>query len=280
MQTSLPMIAAALLVATLSVRESAVAEGLNWRLGAQAYTFRRMTFFEAVDRISELGMKYVEMYSDQRIGEDINAKTNPGMSDEVMDKVKARLASRGVTVVCYGVVALPGDEQKCRHTFEWAKKMGIETITAEPDPKDLPMIDKLAQEYGINVALHNHPQASRASQYWHPDRVIEACKGRSKRIGACVDTGHWKRSGLDPVEGLRKLEGRIICLHFKDLRKGSDVPWGTGECDAAGMLAELKRQGFEGVFCMEYESHWKNEDLAACVKFFNEHRARLAGQAR
>jgi len=255
------------------------AEELNWRLGAQAYTFRRMTFFEAVDIISELGMKYVEMYPGQRVSKDIDARTQPGMSGEVMDKIKAKLKSSGVELVNYGVAPLPGDEEKCRYIFEWAQKMGIETIAAESDPTDLPMIDKLAQEFGINVALHNHPKASRASQYWHPDRVLDACKGLSKRIGACVDTGHWVRSGLDPVEALRKLEGRIIALHFKDLKKGRDVPWGTGECNAEAMLAELKRQGFEGVFSMEYESHWTREDLAECVKFFHARCEKLAGKA-
>jgi len=59
---------------------------------------------DALDILSELGINYVEMYSDQRISDDINAKTNPGMSDELMEKVKARLQSRGVKVVCYGVV--------------------------------------------------------------------------------------------------------------------------------------------------------------------------------
>jgi sugar phosphate isomerase/epimerase len=41
--------------------------------------------------------------------------------------------------------------------------------------------------------------------------------GRGKRIGACCDTGHWVRSGLHPVECLKKLEGRILGFHLKDV---------------------------------------------------------------
>jgi len=280
MKKVLLTIATVLLAAIACTTEAWAAEQLDWRLGAQTYTFRRMTFFDAVDLMAELGIKHVEIYSGQRVSDEINAKTNPGMPEEVVDKVKAKLADKGLRLVNYGVVRLPGDEQKCRHTFEWAKKMGIETITAEPDPKDLPMIDKLAQQYEINVALHNHPKTSRASQYWHPDRVLEACKGLSPRIGACADIGHWKRSGLEPVEAIRKLEGRIISLHFTDLnKKNRDVPWGTGVCNAAGVLAELKRQGFEGVIAMEYESHWEKEDLAQSVTFFREQCAKLADRA-
>jgi sugar phosphate isomerase/epimerase len=51
-------------------------------------------------------------------------------------------------------------------------------------------------------------------------------------MGACADVGHWMRSGLDPLECIKKLDGHIICLHFKDLNKmgpdAHDVPWGTG----------------------------------------------------
>jgi sugar phosphate isomerase/epimerase len=68
---------------------------------------------------------------------------------------------------------------------------------------------------------------------------------------------------LDPVECLQKLEGRIISLHMKDLdkrgvRNAHDVPWGTGNCNVAGVLHELHRQGFKGVFSAEYEHNWEN----------------------
>ena len=114
----------------------------------------------------------------------------------------------GVKLACYGVVS-GRDETDWRRIFEFAKAAGIETITSEPDPKHMDMLDKLCEEYAINVAIHNHPKASR---YWNPDTVLGAVRGRSKRIGACADTGHWVRSGLDPLECLKKLEGRIVSL--------------------------------------------------------------------
>ena len=100
-------------------------------------------------------------------------------------------------------------------------------------------------------------------------------KGCSERVGACADTGHWNRSGLVPVECLRKLEGRIVSLHFKDLNQkggGHDVPWGTGVCDVRAMLTELRRQKFKGVFSIEYEHNWQNSlpEIKQCVEFFNQ----------
>ena len=87
--------------------------------------------------------------------------------------------------------------------------------------------------------------------------------------------GHWVRSGLDPVECLKKLEGRVITLHFKDLNergpKAHDVPWGTGSSNAKGMLAELQRQNFKGAICVEYEHNWENSapELAKSAEWFH-----------
>ena len=81
-------------------------------------------------------------------------------------------------------------------------------------------------------------------------------------MGACADTGHWIRSGLNPLACIKKLEGKIINLHFKDLNEKApeahDVPWGTGVSDVPALLKELKGQGFKGIFNAEYEYNWLN----------------------
>jgi len=35
--------------------------------------------------------------------------------------------------------------------------MGLETIVSEPPADAFDTVDKLCEEYGINVAIHNHP---------------------------------------------------------------------------------------------------------------------------
>ena len=205
------------------------AEKLGWRLGCQAYTFNRFTFFEAVDKTASLGLHYIEAYPGQRISKDSSAAIGADMTAADRKEVLKKLADSGVKMVNFGVGGCD------RKHFEFAKEMGIETLVAEPDEDDFDAIDKLCDEFGINLAIHNHPKPS---HYWNPDTVLKVCKGRSKRIGACADTGHWARSGLNPLECLKKLEGRIISFHFKDLNKmgldAHDVPWGTGVCDVKG----------------------------------------------
>ncbi|MDQ3290697.1 MAG: sugar phosphate isomerase/epimerase, partial [Bacteroidota bacterium] len=223
-------------------------EKLDWKLGAQAYTFNRFTFAEAIDKIKSCGLSYVEAFPGQTIGGGIEGKMEPNMPAEKRNQILKMLQDKGVKMVSFGVTGAK-DEAGWRELFQFAKDMGLENITMEPEPEFVPLVSKLCDEYGINAALHNHPTPSR---YWNPDVVLNAIKGQSKRLGACADIGHWVRSGLDPVECLKKLDGHIIQLHFKDLNEKSkdahDVHWGQGVSNVDGVLAELKRQNFKGLF--------------------------------
>lgn len=249
------------------------AEKLGWRLGCQAYSFNRFSFFEAVEKTASLGLKWIEAYPGQRVSKEIEEKIGPGLSAEAKKAVKEKLAASGVTVINFGVTGAN------RPAFEFAKEMGIETIVSEPDPKELPAIDKLCEEFGIRVALHNHPKPSR---YWNYEYVLEVLKDCSPRIGACADTGHWLRSELSPLEGIKALKGRIVSFHFKDLNKkgggAHDVPWGTGVADVPALLKEIHAQQFKGVFSIEYEYNWDNSvpEIAQCVAFFDKVAAELA----
>ena len=176
------------------------------------------------------------------------------LTDAQLASIRQHADALGLTLV-NAYVPLPANETKCRKSFEVARKLGFDILVGEPDPSALDTVEKLCKEYKIRVAIHDHPKPS---HYWNPQNVLDALKGRTPLMGACADTGHWVRSGLDPVECLKKLQGHVICLHFKDLneksRKAHDVPWGTGVSNCKGMMEELKRQGFHGAFCVEYET--------------------------
>ena len=255
------------------------AEKLGWQLGCQAYSFNHFTFFEACDKNASMGLKWLEAYPGQKLSADKpDAKIAEDMSPESRELVKKKLADTGITLVNYGVAGLSKDEAAARKTFEFAKDMGIRTIVSEPAADAFDTVEKLAEEFGINVAIHNHPEPS---PYWNPDKVLAVCKDRSKRIGACADTGHWMRSGINPLDALKKLEGRIVSFHFKDLDRfghsAHDVVWGTGKANVKDLLAEIHRQKFKGVFSIEYEYNWLNSvpEITKCVAFFDEVAAKL-----
>ena len=260
---------------TASKRDDSASEKLGMKLSMQCWTYNQLTFFEAVDRAAGLGVKYVEMYPGQKLKPGSDVKVGKDMSDDAIADVKKKLAEAGVKLVAYGVDGIATDEKGARKEFDWAKNMGIEVLVTETTPTDV--LDKLCNEYGIRMALHNHPQS------WPPDEVLKACEGRSKLIGSCSDTGHWQRRNLVPVEQLKKLEGRVEHLHFKDLNdfgpNAHDVVWGTGKGDVKGMLEELKHQGYKGYLSIEFEYGSVKDldaDLPKCVEYFDKTTADLA----
>jgi len=249
------------------------ADKLGWQLAIHSYTFRKFSIFQAIDMASALGVKYMSI-SGSVILSGTNRLATPSLTAGQRAAIDQKLRADGFgSFVNMGVVQLPADEAQCRKVFEFAKQWGIGVLVAEPQPDALDTVEKLCQEYQIKVAIHDHPKGH--SIYWNPDSVLAAIKGRTPLMGVCADVGHWMRSGLDPVECIRKLNGHIICLHFKDLNEmgmnAHDVPWGTGVGQTRRILEELKQQHFHGAFCVEYEYHWDDSspEIAECVKFFN-----------
>ncbi|MBK7644988.1 MAG: sugar phosphate isomerase/epimerase [Planctomycetes bacterium] len=271
--TAFLVLASALLVSAAQkpARDDSAAEKLGWRLGVQAWTFRDRTAFEAIDTAARLGLKYIELYPGQSFSpEHKDLKVDTDLTDEQRVELLKKLASAHVKAVSFGVVGFSKDEQEARKLFDFAKALGLENISCEPEEGACALVDKLCNEYGIRAAIHDHPKPS---HYWDPQIVLDAVKDCSPKIGSCADTGHWKRSGLVPVECLKKLEGRVIESHFKDIADGVDQPWGTGQCDARGLLAEFKRQGFRGLIDIEYEDgagEVLEQNVAKCIEFFDK----------
>ena len=251
---------------------------LGWKIAIQCWTYNQHTFFDALDSIQSLGVHYVEMLSYQTVSKDIPQKSGPDMDNACLDKVKTKLKATGITAIAIWVDPFPKDEINLRKLFSWAKELGIETITTEPDPDDkvaMELTASICKEYAINIAVHNHPQKINNDSYkfWDPVFALNMVKPYQPQIGMCTDVGHWYRSGLDPLDCLKKAEGHIVSVHFKDLNdKKEDVPLGTGILEASSLLTELKRQNFNGVLTLEYE-RWgdkQHEELLQCVDYLNK----------
>lgn len=227
----------------------------NWEIAVLAYTFRNNTFFEAVDKAHKLGVNYIGGYPGQTIGGELLGKMQHNMDEETKKNVLDYLASRNVKLVDFGVIS-PDTEEEWDKLFQFARDMGIENIVSEPDPDHLEFISKLCDDYQIKVAIHNHAAPSR---YWNPDTLMNLLEDKNEMIGVCADVGHWVRSGLDPVESLKKVQERLFELHFKDVAKAEksapDVVWGTGVSGVKDMLDELLEQDFSGILAIEYESN-------------------------
>jgi sugar phosphate isomerase/epimerase len=244
-------------------------------IGCQAYTFNRFTVFEAIEKTALCGGKVIEFYPGQKLSkEEPPVSWDHNASPETIQKVKDKLAEYKIKAVNYGVVGIPKDEAGARKVFEFAKTMGMRAITTEA-VESLDTIEKLVKEYDIMVGFHDHPKRADNPNYrmWDPNYVLSVIKDRDRRIGSCADTGHWVRSGLNPVECLRILKGRIVSSHLKDLNemgpRAHDVPYGAGVSDVPDLLKELKDQNFDGNISIEYEYHWENStpEVGQCIGF-------------
>ncbi len=249
------------------------AQKIGWQLSCNLYTFRDRSFYEALDVIAGLGIRCVEPAFFLPLSkEQQDLKTSEALTPGQRREMKKRMDDRGMKMASY-YAPLEADVKAFRKVFDFAKEMGAETLVAEPPAEVFEALDKLCQEYKMNVAIHNHSEAA-GSKYWRPENVLKVCEGRSKAIGACPDTGHYVRTGLAPVECLKKLDGRIITVHLKDAAQfgnpeSRDVPLGEGKANFTQVLQTLRALKFRGLATIEYEhlSPQLVEDVAKCVKF-------------
>jgi len=107
------------------------AEELGWEVGFQAYTFNKFTFAEALDKGDSIGLKSVEAYPGQEIGNGIEGTTQYTMDQDTRNKLKELLAEKGIILNAYGVTGAR-DTTGWKQLFEFAKDMGIGVITSEP----------------------------------------------------------------------------------------------------------------------------------------------------
>jgi len=183
--------------------------------------------------------------------------------------------------VNYGVVNAHGDEE-WEKIFSFAKKMDLYGVTSEPSKDDMDTIEKMVKKYDIHFSIHDHPKRGDDPNYkfWDPNYVLSLVKDRDPRMGSCADTGHWITSGVDPVEAMKILKGRVMSSHMKDRDKkghaGHDVPWGSGVGEVKEILDELKSQGFEGNIDVEYEYQMEPDDSGEQPKSFEQIKQSIA----
>lgn len=233
-------------------------------LASEAWTFRRFTFVETLQKLRELGVEGVEAYPGQKLG---GAFPETGFGENMTDQevafVKEALKASGIRLYGYGVVDIGTTEAGMRKVFDFARKMGIRVIACEPADDDFALLEKLVKEYNVRIAVHNHPAPSK---YHRPETVLARVEGRDPRIGACADSGHWMRGLVDPREAFRLLQGRIVDVHLKDRSDFGtgpgvdDVAWGSGKARIRDLLAELTLQDYDGYLTMEYENETEAGD--------------------
>jgi inosose dehydratase len=242
-------------------------------IGVQSYSLRKFKLDEAVRHLQGMGVRYVEF---------AGTHLSPGASDAEINDALALLKRAGLKVSAHGVNRFTNDHDANRKLFEFARRIGARTITADPNPDSFDSLDKLVAEFDIRIAIHNHGPTHR---YNKVQSVVSAIKDHDKRIGACVDCGHYLRSGEDPVKCVLTLGDRVHGVHMKDeaemnTPKSANVVIGKGHLDVVGLFRALRQVKFpsDGALSLEYEANPDNpiDDMKACLQVAKDAIAKAA----
>jgi inosose dehydratase len=125
------------------------------------------------------------------------------------------------------------------------------------------------QETGLRTVFHHH-----CAGYVETPAEIDTLLRLTDPalLGLCLDTGHYRFGGGDPLACLRQNFDRIWLVHFKDcqpevaarsrreewdyftsVRSGIFCELGQGEIDFAAIKAELERLGYDGWVVVEQD---------------------------
>lgn len=219
-------------------------------LGVQSYCFRGFNGNEQVaDLVKQCGLSKIELCGVHADFTDL----------DTFDEVIAGYRDAGVDIVSIGVQSFSDDEDVEADFFEFARRVGAGVITADfaldSVPASFRTVERLAERYDINVAIHNH-----GGRHWlgNATALRWVFSKTSTRVGLSLDTGWALDSREDPVAWIREFGERVHLLHLKDFTFGKDggeeeAILGSGNLDLPATAAALSETGFKGLSIIEYE---------------------------
>jgi len=245
---------AASLASSATMKAFALAENNPYRknIGIQLYTLRNQISKDTagtVKAVAEAGYKQVEPYGFPNADDMINAAKDNGMSvnsshftwesvtnpnkdgvipfDDILEKAK----DHGLTHL-----VIPYLHNHERETLDDYKRMANLMNVAAAKSKSA----------GVQLSYHNHSfeyapmQANGKSGY---DILIDEF---SDEMQFELDVFWVKLGGVDPVDMMKRLEGRVSQLHLKDLKGGLSMP----EFDGANIPKDAFKELGNGIIDM------------------------------
>lgn len=179
---------------------------LGWRLAIASDRFPHLTFFEAAAKADELRLGIVQGSSTQLVSIEIPKKLDYNLAPGELSGVKERLRALNMRMPAYHTAVMGPNDGDMRKLFEFAKGLGVETIVSSPAPESLPAVDKLAEEFGVNVAIANRGTKD----------TLKAIASLSKRIGLYADLASWSREGIKPLDGLALVQHRLLAVNLRE----------------------------------------------------------------
>ena len=167
------------------------------RLAIQSWCFRGFkSHQQVIDALFACGLKNLEIS---------NAHVNPtAQTAEELAGVLAIYRKAGVNITSTGLFYVVPEEAKSRRVFDFVRLCGVVAFTAGVEKGCFEQAQKLAHEYGVRLAIHNHGRLHRHGPAWALEDVLVST---SEGVGLCLDTAWMLDSGNDPVAFAAKHAG-------------------------------------------------------------------------
>ena len=197
-----------------------------------------------------------------------------GATDAQVKDFKAKLADRGIEAYGVGPHYLKtADELKSG--FELCAKLGVKTYIGVPwrnaaDGTDtwnqlrsnlelLPLAARLADEYGIDFAIHNHGLDPKVGgcpfMYPTAESIMKDIAGLSPRVGLCLDIAYSQADGYDVAELIRRYRDRLFDVHLRNPSQPKNGSSGAiaykGVIDLPKVFRALAEVGYDRVCGLE-----------------------------
>jgi len=239
------------------------------RLGVQSYCYRGFKDNKTVAKmVKDSGLDRIELCG-----------VHCDFADTARFKdVISIYKDAGVDICSIGVQGMGNDADKERKFFEFIRMAGVRLMSVDfridTVPDSYRTAEKLAEEYDVRLAIHNH-----GSRHWlGSSQMLEyVFKNTSERIGLCLDTAWALDSREDPLEMAEKFKERLYVVHLKDFvfdraAKPQDVILGEGNLKLKELLRILDKNSFSGESIIEYEGDTDNPvpSLKRCVEAVKE----------
>ena len=217
------------------------------KLGLTSYTLRKFTLDEAIAMTVDADVKYISL-------KDVHLPLNS--STEQRKEAHAKIEAAGLRLMGGGVIYLKNNEQEIRNAFQYATDARMATMICSPEPDALDTVEKLAKEFQVRVAIHNHGATDK--KYPSPLDVLRLIKERDPLMGICMDVGHTVVIDQDPIPIIEECASRLYDFHIKDVtrpdREAKTVEVGRGIIDIVAVLRTLVKINFGYHLALEYEA--------------------------
>ena len=180
-------------------------------------------------------MAYLAGVSTQKVSMGIAKPLDYELSLGEVGQVKARLNDLRLRMTAYYAATIPGDDSVRRKLFEFVRGLGADMIVCSPEPAALAALDKLANEFAINIALTNRD----------PKGALAPLEQLSPRVGSQRGSGRldgeWNRAAHRPRAAERPCAGSEPAGPERAWPEGPQCRAGRGYRQSGGVYLQLSR---------------------------------------